>query len=121
MKPYRNDAKNLRKCYNARTDPREAWIAAEHCEGLGLKRAVDKLGPGVTEFDIATAGQKVCGYCVGNEGESGRAEIAMKLGVTKLRMRSELGFQTEDLIDAEVVTIVINQGTKTWQILKGIH
>ena len=21
MKPYRNDAKNLRKCYNARTDP----------------------------------------------------------------------------------------------------
>ena len=82
---------------------------------------MDKLGPAVTEFDIATAGRRVCGWCVGNGGKSGLAEIAMKLGVKKLRIRSEFGFQTKDFLDAESVTIIIDQATKTWQILKGIH
>jgi hypothetical protein len=98
-----------------------AWIAAEHCEALTLKRAVDKLGPAVTEFDIATAGRWVCGHCVGDKGTSGLAEIAMKLGVKKLRIRSEKKFQTKEFENESAVTIIIDQATKTWQILKGIN
>jgi hypothetical protein len=99
----------------------KAWKAAEHCEALGLRRAVDKLGPGVKEFDIATAGHPVCGHCVGDNGASGLAEIAMKLGVTKLRIRSAMKFQTKGLENESAVTIIINQATKTWQIVKGIE
>lgn len=99
----------------------KAWIAAEHCEALGLRRAVDKLGPGVTEFDISTAGRAVCGHCVGDGGASGLAEIAMKMGVTKLRIRSALKFQTKAFENETAVTIIINQATKSWQIIKGIE
>ena len=101
--------------------PNPAWKVAEHSEALALKRAVDKLGPGVTEFDIATAGQYVCGHCVGDGGRSGLAEIAMKFGLTKLRIRSELKFQTKEFEAEEAVTIVIDQVSKTWQIMKEIH
>ena len=35
MKPYRNDAKNLRKCYNARTDPGDDrwWPVVDFIKG----------------------------------------------------------------------------------------
>lgn len=67
-------------------------------------------------------GRYVCGHCVGDDGASGLAEIAMKLGVTKLRIRSEFGFQTDDFKGVtNSVTIIINQSTKTWQIVQGIH
>jgi hypothetical protein len=38
-----------------------------------------------------------------------------------LRIRSEMKFQTKEFKNEAAVTIIIDQATKTWQIVKGIQ
>ena len=49
MKPYRNDAKNWKKCYNARTDPRKEFqprmerIITDEIEGMQQRNPISSL------------------------------------------------------------------------------